>query len=91
MRNRILRLFPHPYLLGNFIDSHDGPRMFHFQKDEALQKNALAYVLLGEGAHDVYDCLQQVVRSRDMAFRVCCSGPPPSPPPGAAVVALLPV
>lgn len=49
MRNRILRLFPQPYLLGSFFDSHDGPRLFHFQKDEALRKSALTYILMGEG------------------------------------------
>ncbi|GMH39594.1 hypothetical protein BSKO_07492 [Bryopsis sp. KO-2023] len=46
--------FPDVRVLGTFVDNHDNPRFLHDQKDEALYRNALAFVLLGEGIPIVY-------------------------------------
>lgn len=41
-------------VLTTFVDNHDNPRFLNSQSDKALFKNALTYVLLGEGIPIVY-------------------------------------
>ncbi|KAI9315827.1 a-amylase [Dichotomocladium elegans] len=41
-------------VLPTFVDNHDNPRFLNTNKDIALFKNALAYVLLGQGIPVVY-------------------------------------
>eukprot|EP01061_Rhynchopus_euleeides_P038102 TRINITY_DN65512_c0_g1_i1.p1 TRINITY_DN65512_c0_g1~~TRINITY_DN65512_c0_g1_i1.p1 ORF type:complete len:506 (+),score=247.50 TRINITY_DN65512_c0_g1_i1:59-1519(+) len=48
------RKIPDVSVLGNFLDNHDQERFLHSQKDRAMLKNALMFVLLGEGIPVVY-------------------------------------
>ncbi|KAI6602090.1 hypothetical protein ACKVWC_010890 [Pyricularia oryzae] len=52
--DKITRKFSDPTTLANFLDSHDDPRWLSKNRDAALLKNALAYVLLARGIPVVY-------------------------------------
>ncbi|KFG79157.1 alpha-amylase A type-3 precursor [Metarhizium anisopliae] len=54
MHDRVGAAFPDPSALGTFLDNHDNPRFLHQGGDNALLKNALAYVLLARGVPVVY-------------------------------------
>ncbi|TLD22178.1 hypothetical protein PspLS_07882 [Pyricularia sp. CBS 133598] len=52
--DNITRQFSDPTTLANFLDSHDDPRWLSKNRDAALLKNALAYVLLARGIPVIY-------------------------------------
>lgn len=52
--NKISRRFSDPTTLANFLDSHDNARWLSKNRDAALLKNALAYVLLARGIPVIY-------------------------------------
>ncbi|KAI1816976.1 glycoside hydrolase superfamily [Poronia punctata] len=54
MHNQISEAFPDPSALGTFLDNHDNPRWLNAVNDQALLKNALAYVILSRGIPIVY-------------------------------------
>ncbi|KAF9876367.1 alpha amylase [Colletotrichum karsti] len=47
------------FALGSFTENHDMPRFANFDKDLALAKNALAYILLTDGIPTVYQGQEQ--------------------------------
>ncbi|KAJ3107783.1 hypothetical protein HDU96_007775 [Phlyctochytrium bullatum] len=46
-------------VLGNFIDHQDVPRFLKLQPDQALFRNALAYVLFADGLPNIYQGTEQ--------------------------------
>ena len=47
--------YPHPHLLGNFVDNHDGDRfLFNHSGDEAILRNGLSWTMLYHGLPIIY-------------------------------------
>ncbi|KAF2127699.1 carbohydrate-binding module family 20 protein [Dothidotthia symphoricarpi CBS 119687] len=54
MMNTVANTFPDPTALGTFLDNHDNPRFLNQKNDQALLRNALAYVILARGIPILY-------------------------------------
>lgn len=48
-----------PTLLGNFIENHDQPRFLSLTSDSALDKNVIAFTILGDGIPIIYEGQEQ--------------------------------
>lgn len=54
MINTIRSQFKDPFLLTNFLENQDQPRFPSFTSDRALAKNAITYILTGDGMPITY-------------------------------------
>ncbi|KAL2315631.1 Alpha-amylase Aah4 [Schizosaccharomyces pombe] len=57
-----------PLLLGNFVENKDLPRMASISSDPATLKNAIAFVLMGDGIPMMYNGQELAMRGEEVPY-----------------------